>query len=94
MVVVLFFQVVASGLLMDENAGLKDPCERDDLDTTRSLTLQEREDITRGAQHYLRQMHFRQIFKVLGMPMEESDDNAKEEDTNDKEQPAEAVSLE
>jgi len=43
------------------------------------LSLQEREDITKGAQEYLRLMHFRQIYRVLGMPMEEAED-LKEED--------------
>ena len=32
------------------------------------------EDITKSAQYYLRLMHFRQIYKVLGMQMEETDE--------------------
>eukprot|EP00093_Oithona_nana_P010101 10101.XXX_52713_54495_1 [CDS] Oithona nana genome sequencing. len=71
-------EVLASGILY-EDGSLKDPCERTDISPVSQLSLQEREDITKGAQEYLRLMHFRQIYRVLGMPMEEAED-LKEED--------------
>ena len=46
------------------NQGLPDPCEHDKLDVTSGLTIQQRENLTKTAQHYLRMMHFRQIHKV------------------------------
>jgi len=64
---------VASGILLDLNQGLRDPCEHEDVDVTAYMTLQQREDITRSAQQFLRMMHFRQIHIVLGMPLEEED---------------------
>ena len=70
-----FLQVVASGIFLDAEHGLRDPCEHDELDVTAYLTLQQREDLTRSAQQYLRMMHFRQIHVVLGMPLEEDDFN-------------------
>lgn len=60
-------EVVASGLLQEGGNGLKDPCEREDADATATMTAQQKEDITHSAQHYLRLMHFRQIYKVLGI---------------------------
>jgi hypothetical protein len=75
----ILLQVIASGLLLSDGNGLKDPCEREDSDVSSLLmTIQEREDITRGSQRFLRLMHFRQIYKVLGMPMEDGDDACKE----------------
>ncbi len=58
---------MASGILLSNDHGLKDPCEREDVDLASKLEVQEREDITRSAQEYLRHMHFRKIFKVLGL---------------------------
>ena len=60
----LFLKVVASGIFLDMNQGLPDPCEHDKLDVTSGLTIQQRENLTKTAQHYLRMMHFRQIHKV------------------------------
>lgn len=60
---------------MDLNQGLRDPCEHEVVDVTSYLTMQQREDLTRSAQKYLRMMHFRQIHKVLGMPQELDDYN-------------------
>eukprot|EP00106_Octopus_bimaculoides_P004151 XP_014771593.1 PREDICTED: zinc finger RNA-binding protein-like [Octopus bimaculoides] len=47
--------------------GLYDPCEKEATDASASLTTQERENITASAQHALRLIAFRQIYKVLGM---------------------------
>jgi hypothetical protein len=58
---------------LNVDQGLRDPCEHEDVDVTSYLTLQQREDLTRSAQHFLRMMHFRQIHIVLGMPMEDDD---------------------
>jgi len=77
-------EVVASGLFMADGSGLKDPCEHENLDVCMTMTLQDREDITRGAQYYLRQMHFRKIWKVLGMPVEDPDETKLEDDANGK----------
>ena len=65
-----FLKVLASGVLYDEGS-LKDPCERTDISPVSQLSIQEKEDVTKSAQEYLRLMHFRQIYRVLGMPMEE-----------------------
>jgi len=67
-------EVVSSGLLLEDGCGLKDPCEKEDVDVTANLTNQEKEDITRSAQEYLRRMHFRQLFKVLGISEAEADE--------------------
>ena len=56
---------------MPFGTGIKDPCEQGDVDVTANLTVQQREDITHSAQRYLRLMHFRQIYKVLGMNEED-----------------------
>ena len=69
---------------MADGSGLKDPCEHENVDVCMTMTLQDREDITRGAQYYLRQMHFRKIWKVLGMPVEDPDETKLEDDANGK----------
>lgn len=61
------FECIASGMLLPGGPGLLDPCEKDPLDAAGTLTHQEREDITASAQHALRLIAFRQIYKVLGM---------------------------
>jgi len=87
-------EIGASGILLDNeerDESFKDPCEREDSNTSplSNLTKQEAEDITKSAQYYLRLMHFRQIYKVLGMQMEETDEVKEEqgldgaEDTKD-----------
>ena len=65
---------------MADGSGLKDPCEHENIDVLKTMTLQDREDITRGAQYYLRQMHFRKIWKVLGMPVEDPEEIKLEDD--------------
>ncbi|CAG9864119.1 unnamed protein product [Phyllotreta striolata] len=60
-------EAVASGLLLPGGPGLADPCEKDSPDACASLTAQQREDLTFYAQHALRLIAFRQIYKVLGM---------------------------
>lgn len=58
---------VASGILLEDGPGIKDPCEKETADATADLTLQQREDITQSAQFALRLCAFGQMHKVLGM---------------------------
>uniref|UniRef100_A0A3P9MJY7 Interleukin enhancer binding factor 3a n=1 Tax=Oryzias latipes TaxID=8090 RepID=A0A3P9MJY7_ORYLA len=60
-------ECVASGILLQDGPGLKDPCEKEEVDATAALTPQQREDITSSAQLALRLCAFGQIHKVLGM---------------------------
>uniref|UniRef100_A0A8C3XNK2 Zinc finger RNA binding protein 2 n=1 Tax=Chelydra serpentina TaxID=8475 RepID=A0A8C3XNK2_CHESE len=60
-------ECVATGTLLMDGPGLRDPCEKDEMDALETMTSQEREDITASAQHALRMLAFRQIHKVLGM---------------------------
>jgi len=61
------FESIAAGILLPGGPGLYDPCEKDPVDCSAPMTAQEREDITASAQHALRLIAFRQIYKVLGM---------------------------
>lgn len=61
------FESIAAGVLLPGGPGLYDPCEKDAVDCSAPMTAQEREDITASAQHALRLIAFRQIYKVLGM---------------------------
>ena len=58
------FEAVSSGIIMQ---GIKDPCEREDVDVFESLAEQAREILTSSAQGYLRQIALGHIHKVLGM---------------------------
>ncbi|XP_075998934.1 interleukin enhancer-binding factor 3 homolog isoform X2 [Genypterus blacodes] len=60
-------ECLASGILMADGAGLCDPCEKEATDAIGHLDRQQREDITRSAQHALRLSAFGQLHKVLGM---------------------------
>ena len=66
------FETLSAGILLSTNdgwsPGIGDPCEKDTIDVCSNLSTQEREDMTSSAQQALRQIAFRQIFKVLGMP--------------------------
>ncbi|XP_015248851.1 PREDICTED: interleukin enhancer-binding factor 3-like isoform X2 [Cyprinodon variegatus] len=57
----------ASGILLEDGPGIRDPCEKEDFDATADLTVQQREDITKSAQFALRLCAFGQMHKVLGM---------------------------
>ncbi|XP_040002309.1 interleukin enhancer-binding factor 3-like isoform X2 [Xiphias gladius] len=59
-------ECVASGILLEDGPGIKDPCEKETVDATENLTLQQREDITQSAQFALRLCAFGQMHKVLG----------------------------
>ncbi|XP_047434818.1 interleukin enhancer-binding factor 3-like isoform X2 [Mugil cephalus] len=58
---------VASGILLEDGPGIKDPCEKEEVDATANLSPQNREDITQSAQFALRLCAFGQMHKVLGM---------------------------
>ncbi|XP_045903471.1 interleukin enhancer-binding factor 3-like isoform X2 [Micropterus dolomieu] len=60
-------ECVASGILLEDGPGMKDPCEKETVDATANLTPQQREDITQSAQFALRLCAFGQMHKVLGM---------------------------
>ncbi|XP_069505514.1 zinc finger RNA-binding protein 2 isoform X2 [Ambystoma mexicanum] len=60
-------ECVASGILLPGGPGLQDPCEKDQIDALETMTNQQRQDITASAQHALRMVAFRQIYKVLGI---------------------------
>ncbi|KAM7393740.1 hypothetical protein PAMP_020590 [Pampus punctatissimus] len=59
-------ECVASGILLEDGPGIKDPCEKEAVDATADLTAQQREDITQSAQFALRLCAFGQMHKVLG----------------------------
>jgi len=61
------FEVVASGVLLPNCHGLRDPCERGQVDAAQELTLQQREDITGSAQLGLRLISYGRAHEVLGM---------------------------
>ncbi len=56
---------IASGLLLPGTNGLKDPVEKDLTNILDCIEMQEAEDITASAQHALRLMAYRQIYKVV-----------------------------
>ncbi|XP_026215772.1 interleukin enhancer-binding factor 3-like isoform X3 [Anabas testudineus] len=60
-------ECVASGMLLEDGPGIKDPCEKETVDALEKVTLQQREDITLSAQFALRLCAFGQMHKVLGM---------------------------
>ncbi|KAM9769139.1 interleukin enhancer-binding factor 3-like isoform 2-T2 [Menidia menidia] len=60
-------ECVASGILLEDGPGVKDPCEKEEMDSMAGLTVQQCEDITQSAQLALRLCAFGQMHKVLGM---------------------------
>ncbi|XP_061555570.1 interleukin enhancer-binding factor 3 homolog isoform X1 [Phycodurus eques] len=60
-------ECLASGILMPDEAGIADPCEKEPTNAISHLDYQQREDITLSAQHALRLSAFGQLHKVLGM---------------------------
>lgn len=60
-------ECVASGIILVDGPGIKDPCEKEKEDAIAHLEPQQREDITQSAQHALRLAAFGQLYKVLGM---------------------------
>nr|XP_046260335.1 interleukin enhancer-binding factor 3 homolog isoform X2 [Scatophagus argus] len=62
-------ECVASGILLEDGPGIKDPCEKEMVDASTDLTPQQCEDITQSAQFALRLCAFGQMHKVLGMDL-------------------------
>jgi len=62
------FECIAAGLLLPGSSGLKDPVEKETINVLDCLELQEAEDITASAQHALRLVAYRKIYKILGVP--------------------------
>ncbi len=60
-------EAVACGLLLPDGLGLRDPCERGEVDAASALTPQQREDVTTAAQRFLRMAQFNQMHAVLGI---------------------------
>ncbi|XP_057699274.1 interleukin enhancer-binding factor 3-like isoform X1 [Corythoichthys intestinalis] len=60
-------ECLASGILLADGPGIKDPCEKEPVDVLGSLTLQQREDTTQSAQLALRLCAFGMMYKVLGI---------------------------
>ncbi|XP_061889374.1 interleukin enhancer-binding factor 3-like [Entelurus aequoreus] len=60
-------ECIASGILLNDGPGIKDPCEKEPLDVLGCLTLQQREDTTQSAQLALRLCAFGMMYKVLGI---------------------------
>jgi hypothetical protein len=79
-------EVVAAGLVLIDGPGLRDPCEREDVDAFSHLSVQDREDVTNSAQGFVRKIHYRKIHEVLGMerlpPPEKRDWPSKKEGEN------------
>ncbi|XP_041640538.1 interleukin enhancer-binding factor 3-like isoform X2 [Cheilinus undulatus] len=60
-------ECIASGILLADGPGIKDPCEKEGVNAAACLTVQQCEDITQSAQFALRLCAFGQMHKVLGM---------------------------
>ncbi|XP_061685626.1 interleukin enhancer-binding factor 3-like isoform X1 [Syngnathoides biaculeatus] len=60
-------ECLASGILLADGPGIKDPCEKEPVDVLGSLTQQQREDTTQSAQLALRLCAFGMMYKVLGI---------------------------
>ncbi|XP_054634041.1 interleukin enhancer-binding factor 3-like [Dunckerocampus dactyliophorus] len=60
-------ECIASGILLHDGPGIKDPCEKEPVDVLECLTLQQREDTTQSAQLALRLCAFGMMYKVLGI---------------------------
>ncbi|XP_043916281.1 interleukin enhancer-binding factor 3-like [Protopterus annectens] len=58
-------ECLASGILLPDGPGLYDPCERDCVDAVGHLDRQQREDITRSAQHVLRMVALGRVNKMF-----------------------------
>ncbi|CAG5928946.1 unnamed protein product [Menidia menidia] len=65
----IVFSLVATFLCVcfKDGPGVKDPCEKEEMDSMAGLTVQQCEDITQSAQLALRLCAFGQMHKVLGM---------------------------
>uniref|UniRef100_H2YD69 DZF domain-containing protein n=1 Tax=Ciona savignyi TaxID=51511 RepID=H2YD69_CIOSA len=79
-------EVLSAGILLEEGTGLRDPCEKEPTDVLANLNLQQKEDITKGAQHFLRLLVFGKMHELLGVELPDSQVRkraADQEDTAD-----------
>ncbi|XP_037545639.1 interleukin enhancer-binding factor 3 [Nematolebias whitei] len=60
-------ECISSGILLEGSPGIKDPCEREDIDVTTFLTEQQRESITQCGQNMLRLFAFGRLRNVFGL---------------------------
>ncbi|XP_066511943.1 spermatid perinuclear RNA-binding protein-like isoform X7 [Hoplias malabaricus] len=58
---------ISSGILLPGGPGLRDPCEKEQVDTLSAMTNDQAELLTHTAQHALRLLAFRQIHRFLQM---------------------------
>ncbi len=79
---------MSCGLLLPDGLGLRDPCERGEVDAAASLTEQQRDDLTRSAQTFLRYMQFDKVHLMLDM---EKIVRPGEEDKEEVEAPSEST---
>ncbi|KAH7724590.1 DZF family protein [Aphelenchoides avenae] len=70
------FEMLSSGVIINSNPWLFDPCEKEQVDVLADLTGQQREDITSSAQHALRLIAFDQIHVILGMDDRSTEESA------------------
>ncbi|XP_037545637.1 interleukin enhancer-binding factor 3 [Nematolebias whitei] len=62
-----FLECISSGIVLEGSPGIKDPCEREDVDVTAFLTEQQRETITHCGQNMLRLFAFGRVHIVFGL---------------------------
>lgn len=61
-------EAIASGVLLPSfGPGLLDPCEKEPVDASSRMTVQQKEELTASAQHALRLLAFGQIGKIFGI---------------------------
>uniref|UniRef100_UPI00358EF150 interleukin enhancer-binding factor 3-like isoform X2 n=1 Tax=Myxine glutinosa TaxID=7769 RepID=UPI00358EF150 len=60
-------ECLAAGILLEDEAGILDPCEKEPKDVLDGINAQQKEDITRSAQYAVRLLAFSQVHRVLGM---------------------------
>lgn len=61
---------MATGLVLEDGPGLKDPCEAGSVDVFASLTTQDAENLTRAAQAALRMCACEQMENLLELEAE------------------------
>jgi len=77
-------EMLASGILLSDDVGLKDPCEINATDVMADLTPQQKENLTKSAQRILRSISFNKIHEVLGMDPPNVAEISVHEATNEK----------
>merc|ERR1712141_221937 len=60
-------EMIAGGIILPNGPGVKDPCETIDADVMSDLGAQQRENLTKSAQRFLRLIQFNQVYEILGL---------------------------